>query len=70
MIVTGAYASSKSNTWYISTTFFQDRMIDYGLWAVGALTIGLGLVPLIAGLASLVRPKDEAPSPGVEALAW
>ena len=35
-------------------------MIDYGLWAVGALAIGLGLVPLIAGLASLVRPKGEA----------
>ena len=62
VIVAGAYASSKSNAWYISTTFFQDRMINYGLWAAGALTIGLGLVPLIAGLASLVRPKGEAPT--------
>ena len=23
-------------------------MIDYGLWAVGALTIGLGILPVVA----------------------
>ena len=68
LIVGGAYLSARSPMWYLTTTFFQDRMIDYGLWAAGALTIGLGLVPLIAGLASLVRPKGEAPQPGVEAL--
>ena len=69
VIIGGAYLSSKSPTWYLTTTFFQDRMIDYGLWAAGALAIGLGLVPLIAGLASLVRPRGEEPQPGVEALA-
>ena len=32
-------------SWYVATTFFQDRMLEYGLWAAGALTIGLGIVP-------------------------
>jgi len=68
IVVAGAYISQRSTTWYVSTTFFQNRMLEYGLWAPGALAIGLGMVPLIAGLASLVRPKGEEPRPGVEAL--
>jgi hypothetical protein len=69
VVVAGAFISKRSTTWYVSTTFFQNRMLEYGLWASGALAIGLGMVPLIAGLASLVRPKGEAARPGVKALA-
>jgi hypothetical protein len=65
----GSIASHKSDAWYVSTTFFQDRLIQLGLSAGGALAIGLGVVPLVAGLASLVRPKSEPPTPGVDALA-
>ena len=43
-------------------------MLELLLWATGSLAIGLGIVPLIAGLASLVRPKDEPPRPEVSAL--
>lgn len=68
-IVAGAFVARRSQTWYVATTFYQDRMIDYGLWAAGALTIGLGVVPVVAGLASLVRPKLEERRNGVEALA-
>ena len=35
-------------------------MIDYGLWAAGALTIGLGVLPVVAGLAALVRPPSAS----------
>jgi hypothetical protein len=69
VILAGAFVSKRSGSWYVSTTFFQDRMLEYGLWAAGALSIGLGMVPLVAGLASLVRPKGEEVRPGVEALA-
>ncbi len=69
VIVAGAFVARRSQTWYVATTFYQDRMLEYGLWAAGALTIGLGIVPLVAGLASLVRPKGEERRPGVEALA-
>ena len=32
-------------------------MLDYGLWAVGAFTIGVGVFPVVAGLSALVRPR-------------
>jgi len=68
-VVGGAVAAHRSQTWYVATTFYQDRMLDYGLWAAGALTIGVGIVPVVAGLASLVQPKGEERRDGVEALA-
>jgi hypothetical protein len=69
VLLCGAYIAHRSGSWYVATTFFQDRMLRFGLWAGGALAIGLGVVPLVAGLASLVRPKGEAARPGVDALA-
>jgi hypothetical protein len=69
VVVGNTLVTHRSIPWYVSTTFFQDRMLEYGLWAAGALGIGLGIIPLVAGLASLVRPKGEQPRPGVDALA-
>ena len=43
------------------------RMLDYGLWAAGALVIGVGVLPAVVGLAALVRPGGEAPDPAVRA---
>ena len=34
-------------------------MIVYGLWAAGAFAIGLGVLPVVAALAALVRPRGE-----------
>lgn len=52
-----------SQTWSIATGHYQGRMIDYGLQAAGSLTIGLGLLPVVAALAMLARPREEPPSP-------
>lgn len=52
----------RSYSWYLATSGFKDRMLEYGLWAGGALAIGIGVLPLIAALAALVRPKGEARS--------
>jgi hypothetical protein len=57
LIVVNAYVTHRSFSWYVATTLYKDRMIDYGLWAVGALTIGLGVFPVVAGLSALVRPR-------------
>jgi hypothetical protein len=57
LIVVNAYVTHRSFSWYVATTLYKDRMIDYGLWAVGALTIGLGVFPVVAGLAALIRPR-------------
>ena len=34
-------------------------MLEYGLWAGGALTIGLGILPVVLALASLVERRSD-----------
>jgi hypothetical protein len=53
-IVGLAFVSRQSNSWYVATTFFKGRMLDFGLWSTGALAIGLGVVPFVAALGALV----------------
>ena len=36
-------------TWYVATGFFKERMLDTGSGPLGALAIGLGILPLVAG---------------------
>jgi hypothetical protein len=52
-----------SFTWESATGDYKGRMIEYGLWAGGALTIGIGIVPMIVGLARLARPRGERRTP-------
>jgi hypothetical protein len=59
VIVAFALFSKRSESWYVSTAFFKERMLDYGLWAAGALAIGVGILPLVAWLAALVPPAGE-----------
>jgi hypothetical protein len=61
LVVVNAFVTHRSFAWYVATTLWKGRMLDYGLWAAGALTIGLGVFPVVAGLAALVPLK------GVEA---
>lgn len=65
VLACSAALGHRSVTWYTSTAFFKDRMLEYGLWAAGALAIGIGVLPLVAGLAALVRPDGEPPDEGV-----
>ncbi len=59
VIVLSAVLGRRSYTWYLATGFLKQSMLEYGLWAVGALAIGIGVVPLVATLAALVRPPGE-----------
>jgi hypothetical protein len=56
IIVFSATVGAFSQSWLISTGYYRHRMIVMGLWAGGAFTIGVGLLPVIA-LAALVRPR-------------
>jgi hypothetical protein len=67
VIVLNAAVSHVSYSWLISTQFYKDRMLENGLWAAGALTIGIGVLPAIAGLAALVRPRGETWTPELRA---
>jgi len=58
IILFSAIVGSHSKTWFVATGFYRHRTIVYGLWAAGAFTIGVGLLPVVA-LAGLVRPRAE-----------
>jgi hypothetical protein len=57
-------ASQHSDAWLRATQDYKGRMLRDGLWAAGALTIGLGVLPTIGGLAALVKPGREPWSRG------
>ena len=73
MLTTGAIVffsavvGNFSQSWLIATGHYRGRMIEYGVWAGGALVIGLGVLPVVAALAGLVRPKDEERTPALRA---
>jgi hypothetical protein len=52
-VVVSAFVGHWYTEWLISTGFNKHRTLTMGLRAAGALTIGLGVFPLVAGLASL-----------------
>ena len=54
-------------SWQEVTRYNKDRMLEYGIWATGAFTIGLGVLPVVGGLASLVRPRGERATPALRA---
>ncbi|MBV8257385.1 MAG: hypothetical protein JO073_06150 [Actinobacteria bacterium] len=62
IFLVSAVLTSASHSWAWATQFYKHRMIDQTGWAAGALAIGIGVIPLIAGLASLFRLPGEAPS--------
>ncbi|MCP9485827.1 MAG: hypothetical protein MSC30_08185 [Gaiellaceae bacterium MAG52_C11] len=54
-----AFLGHRSEEWYRATGFYKERMFDYGLRALGALVIGIGVLPFVAGLAAvLTRGRD------------
>ena len=53
LIFANAYASHRSTELVTSTQLYRDRMLPYSLWAAGAVMIGIGVLPLVAGLAAL-----------------
>jgi hypothetical protein len=67
VILFSAILGSRSQSWLSATGHYPDRMIEYGLWAAGALTIGLGLLPVVAALAVLFRPRGEPRTPELRA---
>jgi hypothetical protein len=59
IITVSAIGSHHSQEWYGVTTYWKHRIFVLGDWAAGALTIGLGVIPLVFGLAALVPARGE-----------
>jgi len=56
-----------STSWRNTTGFYKDRVFEHGVWAMGALAIGVGVLPVLAGIAALSRPKGERRDPETRA---
>ena len=68
-VTLSAVLGKRSYTWYVTTGFIKGRIFEYGLWAAGAFAIGIGVLPLVAALAALVRPRNLPPDPRRRAFA-
>jgi hypothetical protein len=58
-VLISAVLGHESLEWNYTTRLYKDRLLDFGLNAAGALTIGLGVLPVVAGLAVLWRVPGE-----------
>jgi hypothetical protein len=58
-VTVSAFLGHHSYEWLISTDHYKRRIFDFGLDAAGALTIGLGILPVVAGLACLWPAPGE-----------
>jgi hypothetical protein len=55
----GSFISHHSISWEIGTAYHH-RMITYGLWAVGAYTIGVGILPAVVSVAWALGARCRA----------
>lgn len=58
-VLFSALAGHRSYEWLIATGFYKHRMFTLGLRAAGGLTIGLGILPVVVGLATLCPAPGE-----------
>ena len=62
-VVASAAAGHRSEPWYQATAFLKHRMFNHGLWALAAMFIGIGVLPIVGTVAAFlsgrVRATDE-----------
>jgi len=61
IILFSAVMSHHSHGWLMNTAYnwTKKRIFTYGDWAAGALAIGIGVAPMVVGLAALVPARGE-----------
>ncbi|CAN5171668.1 hypothetical protein BH09ACT13_BH09ACT13_12650 [soil metagenome] len=62
-----AFMGHASTSWRNTTGFYKDRILDHSLEAMGALAIGVGVLPVLVGIAALARPRYERSDPRTRA---
>lgn len=60
--------TARSVEWRTVTRVFPERLLEYGVWAAGAFTIGIAVLPVVAALTFLVPGRRERRDRGVDAL--
>ena len=56
-LAASAAAGRRSERWYVTTGFLKQKLLDHGMWAIAAAGVGVGILPLVAGLAVLASPR-------------
>jgi hypothetical protein len=69
LVVANGLLAHRSEAWEISTRHYKDRIVDHALWAGGALAIGIGLLPMVVGLAVAAGSRARTRSPELTAFA-
>ena len=64
---TSALLGHLSKSWRDTTSTYPERIVEHAAWASGALAIGIGVLPVLAGVAALARPRSEAGDPKTRA---
>ena len=67
LLPVGAASATGLESWRNTTGFYKERLLEHGSWALGALAIGIGILPLLIGVSALARPKDEPRDPRTRA---
>ena len=67
LIVFNLFVGRHSTSFSVATGHYKHRMFVYGIWAAGSLTIGLGILPVIAGIGALFRARGDRRSPELRA---
>jgi hypothetical protein len=63
-VVASAAAGHRSEPWYVATGFFKQRVLDHGVWSLAAMSIGLGVLPIVATVAALLSRRVRATREG------
>jgi hypothetical protein len=56
-----------SAAWRETMLLYKDRLVEHASWALGALAIGVGVLPVLLGVAALARPGSEERDPRTRA---
>jgi hypothetical protein len=67
LLALAAAMGHASTAWRNTMLLYKDRFVEHATWALGALAIGMGILPVIAGISALARPKSELPDPRTRA---
>ncbi len=59
-IVASAAAGHRSEVWYVATGFQKQDVLDHATWSLAAMTIGLGVLPLVATVVAFLSPRVRA----------
>jgi hypothetical protein len=59
-----AVAGHRSDAWYVATGFQKHRLLDYGTWSLAAMTIGLGVLPVVATIAAFLSRRVRETAEG------